>query len=129
MDSAPPDPVASDQSGESAPVHSAPGSGPNVDVIHAECPTPASVVDVLMRSPELGQEAPTSSNLQVCHLSAPDSNDATDSSSFALPELDLSKDALFAPTPEPAASMKAGDGQLAQSMEDLSLLSSCTRTV
>ncbi|XGW22870.1 hypothetical protein V3C99_005247 [Haemonchus contortus] len=55
--------------------------------------------------------------------SALDSNDAMDSSSFALQELDLSEDALLAPTQEPAAAMEAGDGQLAQSMEDLSLLS------
>uniref|UniRef100_A0A7I4Y5Y8 Movement protein n=1 Tax=Haemonchus contortus TaxID=6289 RepID=A0A7I4Y5Y8_HAECO len=38
-------------------------------------------------------------------------------------ELDLSEEALLAPTPEPAASMEPGNGQLAQSMEDLSLLS------
>uniref|UniRef100_A0A7I4XWY3 RNA-directed DNA polymerase n=1 Tax=Haemonchus contortus TaxID=6289 RepID=A0A7I4XWY3_HAECO len=101
----------------------APGSGPNVDLIHAECPAPASVVDALMRSPELEQEAPTFSNLQVSDPSALDSNDAMDSSSFALQELDLSEDALLAPTPEPAATMEAGDGQLAQSREDLSLLS------
>uniref|UniRef100_A0A7I4XVD1 DNA-directed RNA polymerase n=1 Tax=Haemonchus contortus TaxID=6289 RepID=A0A7I4XVD1_HAECO len=123
MDSAQPDPVASDQSGESASVHTAPSSGPNVGVIHAKCPAPASVADALVRSPVLEEEALTSSKLQFSDLTAPYSNDAMDSSFFTLPELDLSEEALLAPTPEPAASIEAGDGQLAQSMEDMSLLS------
>ncbi|XGW10414.1 hypothetical protein V3C99_012143 [Haemonchus contortus] len=122
MDSAPPDPVASDRSGGSASVPFAPGSGPNVDVMHVEYPATASVVDALVRSPQLEQEAPTSS-FQISELPASDSNDAMDSSSCVLPELDLSEEALLAPTPEPAASMEPGNGQLAQSMEDLSLLS------
>ncbi|XGW10415.1 hypothetical protein V3C99_012143 [Haemonchus contortus] len=74
MDSAPPDPVASDRSGGSASVPFAPGSGPNVDVMHVEYPATASVVDALVRSPQLEQEFCQSSTYRRKLFSLPRRN-------------------------------------------------------